>query len=750
MNKKLCMALLCLIVNAVCHAQQLYFPKTSASDTDAITAQVPVLANHILLKLPQTGKKNDLDDLFRLQILSGHYADAVKTIGKFRDLSKSDGLQHTDLLLVQYELFARAKLEQGSAFDNAFEALTDNLFKSLDDKAVFRIYSGFFTYTGADAYRDDVQKAVSEAGKKDSISMNDALGICRSYFLWDVFKKIEPIGLKLTKQDEHRRYIIENALIKTKDGAIISAIIVRRRNVPGPQPVVLQYTIYADGEENFRLAEPATYGYTSVLAYSRGKRYSPDKIVPFEPDGSDANDVIDWISKQAWCNGKIGMYGGSYNGFTQWAAAKYHHPALKTIVPYVAAIPGQGLPMENNVFLTANYGWNFYTTNDRYLDNKTYNNPKRWNNLPDNWFASGVPYRKIDSIDGTPNPWLQKYLDHPAYDSYWQKQVPYKADFAKINIPVLVFDGYYDDGQAASIQCFKDHLKYNLKADDYLVLGPYDHFGTQRGGDAVLRGYTVDPVAIIHIRDITFQWLDYILKGGKKPEILKDKVNFEVMGANEWRHVPSIAKMANRSLKLYLTNVKQGDNFILSENKPLKPGALNQTVDFADRKTLNNNEYYPVPIIRKTLDRSTGLFFITKPFDKPVSVNGMFSGVLKAIINKKDMDVGLTLYELMPDGRYFSLAYFLGRASYAHNITTRQLLHPGKVETIPFSRSRMVSRQLSKGSRLLVVLDINKNSSAQVNYGTGKDVSTESIKDAGEPLKIWWKNNSYINVPVME
>ncbi len=60
----------------------------------------------------------------------------------------------------------------------------------------------------------------------------------------------------------------------------------------------------------------------------------------------------------------------------------------------------------------------------------------------------------------------------------------------------------------------------------------------------------------------------------------------------------------------------------------------------------------------------------------------------------------------------------------------------------------MVSRRLSKGSRLLITLDVNKNPFAQINYGTGKDVSDEDIKDAKVPLKIRWRNDSYVRIPV--
>ena len=60
----------------------------------------------------------------------------------------------------------------------------------------------------------------------------------------------------------------------------------------------------------------------------------------------------------------------------------------------------------------------------------------------------------------------------------------------------------------------------------------------------------------------------------------------------------------------------------------------------------------------------------------------------------------------------------------------------------------MTSRRLEKGSRLLVMVNVNKNSFAEVNYGTGKDVAMEDIHDAGEPLKIQWRTDSYMKIPV--
>src|SRR5690606_18134583 len=94
----------------------------------------------------------------------------------------------------------------------------------------------------------------------------------------------------------------------------------------------------------------------------------------------------------------------------------------------------------------------------------------------DRWYQSGRPYREIDQVDGTPNPMLQRWLDHPAYDEYWQRMVPYGEDFAHIDIPVLSLTGYFDDGQISAIEYVKEHLRHRPDAEHYLVIGPYDHF----------------------------------------------------------------------------------------------------------------------------------------------------------------------------------------------------------------------------------------------------------------------------------
>jgi predicted acyl esterase len=139
---------------------------------------------------------------------------------------------------------------------------------------------------------------------------------------------------------------------------------------------------------------------------------------------------------------------------------------------------------------------------------------------------------------------------------------------------------------------------------------------------------------------------------------------------------------------------------------------------------------------------------MSPPLKEPLAISGSFSGQLAALINKKDMDFSIALFELMPDGTYFYLSYFMGRASYAKDNTKRHLLTPGKKEAITFTNTYITSRQLQKGSRIVAILNINKSPFEQINYGTGKEVNAETIKDAGTPLRIKWYNDSYLKIPV--
>ena len=296
---------------------------------------------------------------------------------------------------------------------------------------------------------------------------------------------------------------------------------------------------------------------------------------------------------------------------------------------------------------------------------------------------------------------------------------------------------------------YLEHLKYNPKAEHYLLIGPYDHWGAQSASSANLKGYQIDETAHINIRNkLAFDWFDYILKEGKKPAILQNKVNFQVMGTNSWLHKSSLSEMSNDSLVFYLSNHKSNGHYILDDKKPESPVYIKLDIDFKDRTKMNNADYYPAAIIKDSINLNDGIVFMSEPVKNETIISGSFKGELKVEINKKDFDFGVNLYELTLEGKYFHLSYYIGRASYAESREQRKLLKPNTPTTITFDNTRIVSKKISKNSKIVIVINGNKNSYGQINYGTGKDVSSESINDAAIPLELKINTESRIILPI--
>lgn len=144
-----------------------------------------------------------------------------------------------------------------------------------------------------------------------------------------------------------------------------------------------------------------------------------------------------------------------------------------------------------------------------------------------------------------------------------------------------------------------------------------------------------------------------------------------------------------------------------------------------------------------------GFSFVTAPFESDFELNGSFGGEISVSINKKDFDYTVVLFEQTPDGKFFALTLpYKARASFAHSLEERQLLTPNKKTKLPFGIVRMTSKKISMGSRLVVVINGNKEPFTELNYGTGKKVSEETIQDAKEPLILKWYGDGYIEIPI--
>jgi putative CocE/NonD family hydrolase len=734
-------------------AQQFKFPTAAAQDDSVLSQAMPRLAAQVLAGYQEPDRETYLDNLFRLQMVAGEYDKAAETIVSHRQLHAPKIPGGGEWINVQYEIFARAKARATAdrlPLDEAYRQAFRERIGHLDDATSFLVLRSM----GATGLDGALKSDRDQLKGKTSISLSEALKLVRDYQASDSYREFTPLARPLIDEDNNRRYIIAPAFpVKLPGGATICTLVIRPRT-SSRLPALLTFTIYADQWIPRLAMMSASRGYAGVVGLTRGKECSPDAVQPYRHDGADSAALIDWIAAQSWSDGQVGMYGGSYSGFTAWATAKYMPKALKAIAVGAPVAPAIDVPMEGNVIWNFIYPWPFYTTDNKQLDDDTYNQSERWQRLNHDWYASGRAYRDLDKIDGKPNPIFDEWVSHPSYDSYWQQVIPYEKEFARINIPVLQTAGYYFGGPGAAVYYLTEHTKHDPKADDYLLLGPYHHFGAQIGVVSLignvfptLAGLQLDPVALINIEDLRFQFFDWKLKNGPRPELLRDRINYQVVGANVWKHAPSLDAMANDHFCLHLSSQRSGKAYTLAAAEPNADSFVTHMVDLADRSDADRKSVGGA-VVDKALDTWNGVEFISDPLPAATEMSGLFSGRLDFVTNKKDFDFEIDIYELTPQGEYVQLAPYWARASYVGHLSERRLFAPGKRQRLDFKSVRLMSRQLQAGSRVVLVLTVIKTPERQINYGTGKDVSDETIQDAKSALEIKWFGESYVDLPV--
>jgi hypothetical protein len=726
----------------------LDFRSPSAVGDPAAAAAMRDLASRLIPVYQESDPDRYLANLSALQFVAGNYAAADMSRKSLRDRRTRSNAARPIGREAIYDLYAHARAveaENRVPFAQAFAKSYHDLVPRLDDLDAYAL-TQWLAISPA-VYRDALQKLIDPQRAQDSIGQADAVNLIWAYFAFDAYRAFGPLVGALNAEDDQRRYAFDNEiLIKTPAGASIAAVLVHPRNPAKPLPTLLEFTIY--DAPNYA-KECAAHGYAAVVAFARGVRSTPHQVVPYQRDGEDARAVINWIAKQSWSDGRVGMYGDGYSGFASWAAAKRLPPALKAIAVSGPSAPGIDVPMAGNIFHNSAYRWSSYVTNTRASDQSKYYDDDLWRALDKKWYLSGKRYRDFGSLFGKPDPIFIRWLNHPSYDRYWQEMIPYRQQFAHIDIPVLTVTGYYSGSEPGALYYFTQHHRFDPHADHTLLIGPYDDAVMDRGPLAVLQSYQVDSVALVDLRELRYRWFDHVLKGGAMPPLLQKRINYEVMGANEWRHAASLEAVANRELKFYLDPAASGGGgHRLTQHKISKAASVRQTVNFVDRK---DSAWVPsIDLINSSLATRNDVMFVSDALTKPLEFSGLFSGRLDFTVNKMDMDLSLILYERLAGGEYvrlFSPSYEL-RASYARDRVHRHLLKAGERQRLAFRSERMTSRQLQPGSRLVLVLGINKRPDREINYGTGNDVSEESIADGKVPLKIRWHSDSYIEIPV--
>jgi putative CocE/NonD family hydrolase len=730
-------------------AQEFGFdPPPSATDA-ALPAALRDLAERIVPVYKDDDSTRYLANLAALQMTAGDPQAAHETrIALDKRLQSKEGRSATGRAIV-YAVYVQARTTEAQehvSFASAYKQAFRATFDPLDDLAAYDLEGSFLAPT--EPLRETVQHGLDQQRDKHEIALEPALDLVRAWAAFEAYRSIEGLVRPLFAAENERRYVVdEQVSIPVADDATVAATLVRPRAATesGKVATLLEFTLDRSSRD---ARESAAHGYASVLALAR---IAGDPAVrpraPFESDGDDARAVIDWIAKQPWSDGRVGMQGTGYGGFVAWSVAKRLPPALKAIATSDPMAPGIDVPMRGRIVLSSAYRW-VYEMLSPPGDDPT-KDATHWRSFDEDWYRSGASYRDFATLPGPGSVVFRRWLNHPSYDRFWQKWLPFGPEFAKLDIPVLTITGYYSAGQTAALYYFTEHHKQAPNAEHALLIGPFDEQSVENGAtEAPIRGSTPDTVARIDPNVARYAWFAHALDGADRPELLSDNVNYELPGANEWRHGASLGALEQKRTRYYLEAAPGGTANTLAAKKRRTPTSLTATLSLRDRR---DADWRPSrEIVLDVLPARDGTaLFMTEPFSAPVDVAGRLSGVLDFTVNKQDVDLVMMLYELRSTGEYVKLfdpAYAF-RASYAKDRVHRHLLVAGVRQQLPFQSEKMIGRQLQAGSRLVLALGINKRADQQLNYGTGKDVSEEAIADGRAPVRIRWHDGSFIEIP---
>jgi uncharacterized protein len=562
-----------------------------------------------------------------------------------------------------------------------------------------------------------------------------------------------------------------NNFITMRDGVRLATDLYFPKGPPGTRyPVVMIRTPYGNFPGNY-LEIPvgvfASHGYVVAVQDKRGKFRSDGVYLVSGGDANDGYDSIDWLSKQAWSNGKIGTYGCSYLGDIQIFLAQTKHPALKAMIPQASGSSAgsiAGLYRQfgervggANDWATA-IGWfakngqkvapRMPTTVEREEYTALYapfnqqpkapviDYPRAWRHLP-----------MVDALrdQGFPDSDFADNIDKAPSDPYWD-QLPYMTNSYSSNVPALFVNSWYDFGADVTLfefNWFRQHSdSEQAREHQYAIMSPGTHCSSERTArDGAVVGSRPMGDTRFDYWQAYLSWFDYWLKGdaaaGRTIESWP-KVRYYLMGSNKWKSGETWPLNGSHTVNYYFTSGK-------AANSTFGDGTLSLSTARSGAKadSFVYDPDNPVPSLggamccTGTTDAEPGardqrpiearkdvLIYTSDALSTGIEVTGPVEVTLYVSSSAIDTDFTAKLVDVYPDGRAFNVLESILRGRYREGFTHAVWMERGKVYElhIPIGAT---SNYFDKGHRLRVEISSSNFPRFDRNLNVGGDNARE-------------------------
>jgi putative CocE/NonD family hydrolase len=494
-----------------------------------------------------------------------------------------------------------------------------------------------------------------------------------------------------------------------RDGTILRADVYRPKTSDSV-PVILMRTQYGKGgaQSGTRYQPPdwfASHCYLVVVQDIRGQGASAGTFSEFTHDQSDGYDSVEWAAALPGSSGKVGMYGSSYVGATQWLAAVTAPPHLATIVPAnTASDYYDGWTYEGGEFrLAFVLPWameSIATTaainrNDQATVHElaaAANDPTRWMDFR--------PFKDLPPMQpGNPAvaPWYFDWIRHSTRDAFW-RQFSIRDRYPSVTVPVMHFEGWYDAFLAGGLENFAGMVAHganeSARANQRLVIGPWDHVDWGRpDSEPAPMLKAIGAVGNSPVNELMLDWYDHFLKGSTKGADGKEwagtpRVDYFLMGANVWKTATGWPLPQTHPTKYFLS----GSGGIADRKGQL--GDAPPVADSPDVYTYDPR--FPAPSLgghsccgaqsgpqgpydqTPVEQRSDVLVYTSAPLPRDTEVTGSTTVDLWAESSALDTDFTAKLAVVKPDGEVVNLNDGILRTSFRDSLSNPTPVPPNQ------------------------------------------------------------------------
>ncbi len=531
------------------------------------------------------------------------------------------------------------------------------------------------------------------------------------------------------------KYNKRELLITMRDGVKLNTLIFAPKKASGLLPFLFLRTPYGVSglpypDEWSYIKDLAEEGYIFVFQDIRGRYKSDGKfeMQRFTRDKNDKNaidestdtyDTIDWLLKNTGRNnGKVGMYGISYDGWTSMMGAIDPHPAL-------VAVSAQASPAD--MFLGDDFHHNgafrlSYAFEYSFMEEAGKTDSLFGFNEYDTyeWFLKLGPLSNVNEkyYHGRIPSW-NDFVNHPNYDTFWIKQsMPYRLDSPRVHIMHVA--GWWDQedfyGPLKSYEMLEKHDNRNK---NHIVIGPWNHGGWGGGAGRKLGNISFDTSTSISFRkDIQAKWFAYHLKG-KGDGKFSEAITFQT-GSNQWKTYNSWPPEEAQKKQLYFSS-----NGKLSFMRPSTAGENSYDEYISDPSR-------PVPYRSRPIEQTYGpgsrwytwlvedqrfvhnrpdvFSWETDELEEDFTISGNVFGKLFASTSGSDCDWIVKLIDVYPErfdkepkmsGYQLMVANEVFRGRFRNSFEKPEAIVPGKVELYTVDM-RQANHVFKKGHRIMV------------------------------------------------